>query len=258
MKSRRVCYGVGIMNIAIVDDDEKERYKIEHEVKSYISAHRLNIGCRVYSGGKAFLEDAEINPFFLVFMDIFMEDLDGIETVRQLKKTNEQTLVVFLTNSPDHWKDAFSFHAFDYLLKPVDRDALSRTLDDAFGALTADEKNFVFYAADKRHVSVPCREILWVTSDSNYLNMKTVREEFRLRMTFSHICNELAGESSFISINRGVLVNLAHVRSIEDCDCCMDDGTVLLIAQRKRAAVRQQYVDWKFDQKLKKMRRPRR
>lgn len=52
------------MNIAIVDDDEKERYKIEHEVKYYISAHHLNIGCRVYSGGKAFLEDAEINLFF--------------------------------------------------------------------------------------------------------------------------------------------------------------------------------------------------
>lgn len=52
------------MNIAVVDDDEKERYKIEHEVKTYISAHRLNIGCRAYSGGREFLEDTEINSFF--------------------------------------------------------------------------------------------------------------------------------------------------------------------------------------------------
>lgn len=248
---------VNAVRIAVVDDDQNERHRISTEVKDYLSRHHLKIECKAYSSGTEFLKYSELHDLFLVFMDIFMDDMDGIETVRRLRKSSGDTLVVFLTNSTEHWKDAFSFHAFDYLLKPVDPEAMARTLDDAFGALKADERSFVFYASDKRHVSVPCREILWVTSDSNYLNLKTDKEQFRLRMTFSHICDELTGDAAFAVINRGILVNLSHVMRIENAACVMDDGTILPIAQRKQTAVRQRFVDWKFDQKLKRMRRSR-
>ena len=118
------------MNIAIVDDDPTLRISLRHFLHKWHTDNNLPLKMDEYDDGEEFLDSLQNNKYDIVFMDIFMEKKNGIDTAADMRKIDKNMVLVFLTSSSEHMPDAFSVHAFGYLLKPLLPEKLYRVMND--------------------------------------------------------------------------------------------------------------------------------
>lgn len=244
------------MKIAIVDDEESIRNYVKDFILKYCFAKCLSIKCDVYSNGADFLsaieeKKAEAADYDIIFLDIFMKPFDGIQTAETLRKTNIKSLLVFLTQSSEHRADAFLVHAFDYLEKPIKNLELERVLNDALEILM-QKRPYINLTIEKQIMSFLYSDILYIIANSNYLIIYADKE-YRCRMSFGRIEAVLTCDSRFLTINRGVLVNLDYVTQMENLSCQLTNGCAFPMNKKKEASLKQAYIARQFSLRMNKI-----
>lgn len=239
------------MKIAIVDDEEKIRMTLKEIVQNLGMENHISIECDLFADGFAFLSSAGKTRYEIVFLDIFMEQIDGIKTAELLRDRDITCLVVFLTSSAEHRPDAFFVHAFDYLEKPLCESSIRRVLNDAL-KMFLPKQPYIDLPVGKLTVPVLYADILYVTSDSNYI-IVCAGKDYRCRMSFGSLTSVLSLDSRFLLINRGILVNLDHVLQMENMICLMDDGASFPLNKKKENTLKQAYITRQFERRTQKI-----
>ena len=233
------------MNIALVDDTAADRQGLEAILKEYDTINRIGMQFEQFADGADLLKDYQPLKYAIVFLDIYMESLSGIETARRIRETDDDTVLVFLTTSEEHRPEAFSVFAAAYLGKPCRRDDVFRVLDHVFHVRTEKEKRF-FFSFDRQEYSLRYSDIVSMETVGNYLSI-TDREHntYRTRMTFSAAEKQLE-DRRFLSLMKGVLVNLDYVLQIGDGRCLMQGGAVLPLRLKDEKELQQKWLNYKF------------
>ena len=89
------------VNIAVVDDLARDRETVRAKVLGYAACRGLPWQVTVFSGGEELLADLTPGRYDVVFLDILMGGLDGIETARRLRQVDRDALLVFVTTEAD-------------------------------------------------------------------------------------------------------------------------------------------------------------
>jgi len=220
-------------------------------LREWNKTKQLSLDIRPFENGPDFLHSCETNSYDLVFMDIYMGPPDGIETAEKMKLIRKNTILVFLTSSADHMPSAFSLHAFDYLLKPLVATHLYKVLDDIH-ELTIKSQPHLDLPIDKMLIPVLYKDIRYIVSDSNYTQV-FADSEYRCRSPFKTVTAPLESDDRFILVNRGILVNMEHVRDMETVFCVMDDKTELPINTKRINDCKQALITFQFDRRIKKL-----
>lgn len=112
------------MKIAIVDDSSLDRDFLKNGLEIIFEERNIeNLEIQEFSSGEELLNYLRENPsdfFHIIFMDIYMEDLTGVETAKAIRKTDEQVKIVFITTSNEFASESYEVRAEDYLIKPFD------------------------------------------------------------------------------------------------------------------------------------------
>jgi len=239
------------MKLAIVDDNPEELQKLYRTIMDYSCTHDVAIACDRFATSAAFLSAcAQISYSFVIF-DIYLQDTTGIDLAAEFRRIAPRTPIVFLTSSPEHRADAFRVHAFDYLEKPVTGEMIARLFDEL--AITQEEETDtqVFsISIDRKQIPVLYSDIRYITSDSNYLQIQG-RDVFRCRMPFREAASILTQDERFLTINRGILINLDYVQHMENTSCTMCDSTTFSIHRKNAAAITQAYIAHQFKRRTK-------
>ena len=127
------------MRIALVDDSEIERGILLSLITDYGYEKQILFESDCFESGDAFLSSFSYDKYDIVFMDIFMNGMSGVETARKMRQIDSHVILIFLTASADYMSDAFCVHAFHYILKPYQKDAIFTCLNDASLHLPAPE-----------------------------------------------------------------------------------------------------------------------
>ena len=117
------------ISVMICDDLEEERAALARMVRQYCQRCALELRLDVASSGEELLDRWTLGQWDLVFLDIFMEGMTGVETARSLRQRGEECALVFATTSQEHGMEGFDLQVMDYLLKPFDQGQLDRTMD---------------------------------------------------------------------------------------------------------------------------------
>ncbi len=233
------------MNIALVDDTASDRQGLEAILKEYDTINRIGMQFEHFADGADLLKDYQPLKYAIVFLDIYMDSLGGIETARRIRETDDDTVLVFLTTSEEHRPEAFSVFAAAYLGKPCRRDEVFRVLDHVLHVRTEKEKRF-FFSFDRQEYSLRFSDIVSMETVGNYLSI-TDREHntYRTRMTFSTAEKRL-DDRRFLSLMKGVLVNLDYVLQIGDGRCLMQGGAALPLRLKDEKELQQKWLNYKF------------
>ena len=232
------------MNIALVDDDAADRLRLEQLLREYGTIHQLELRLDHFSGGEALLASYTPFRYAVIFLDIFMDGLSGIETAKGIRAVDDDSSIVFLTTSEAFRPDAFSLFATSYLIKPCSREEVFRTLDHIFRLRTAEGGRFAF-SYDRREFSLAYGDIVSLETDGNYLAITDkAGQHYRTRMTFSAAMEHL--DSRFLVLMKGVAVNMDRIAHIQDGRCRMQDGTVLPLHVKRQEELREQWLNYKF------------
>lgn len=232
------------MDIALVDDRESDRQQLERALKEYDSIHQLGMTFSHFPSGEALLRDYQPFRYAILFLDIYMEGMSGIETAKRIRNVDDDAVFVFLTTSEAHRSDAFSVFASAYLSKPCSEEQVFRTVDHLLHVHTKKDRRFSF-SFDRRDYSLPFSDIVSLEMDGNYLTIvDRVGKTYRTRMTFSAAESQL--DSRFLTLMKGIVVNMDHVSQILDSRCLMQSGAVFPIHVKRQKELRQTWLNYKF------------
>lgn len=232
------------MNLAIVDDCAADRLRLEQTLKEYGSIHRLELHTDHFSGGEALLQTYQPFAYTVVFLDIYMDGISGIETAERIRAVDEDSAIVFMTTSEEHRSAAFSVFAVGYLSKPFADAEVFRILDHILRLRTDGENRFTF-SYDRQSHSLRCADIASIETDGNYLVICDRRgERYRTRMTFSYAQTQI--DSRFLTLMKGIMVNMDCIEQIKKTICILQDGRTFPIHVKNEKELKQKWLNYKF------------
>ncbi len=223
------------MKIAVCDDNILFQEEIKNLLYEYFG--RLSVEIKLFSNGMEFLRAVQSisNPFDLVFMDIEMPGIDGLETSRQLRNENRDLFLIFLSSHTELAFDGYEVDAFRFLTKPVKRDKLWKALSDWEKSRLSEER-ICFNLGDRSQV-LSWSEIQYIQSENVYVNVVTVSQRILVRMKMKELEKKMP-ESMFFKPHRSYLVNLKHILSFDSKKIRMADGLEVPLSRRHAAEFR--------------------
>ena len=237
------------LNIAVVDDQRIDAEKLSRVIQRRLEEkYKLSGTLAYYPDGQEFLKNFEPDKFNLVFMDILMNDMNGIDTAKRIRDFDNNLLLVFTTSSREFVFDAFPLHAFDYVLKPYDSERLAHVLDEAVKILQAPDP-VINVRLSRSTYSVPLRNISAVSSSDHFCKLTLTDGRCLLcSMTFSEIEAMLNDDSRFLTCNRGIIINMDHVSSLtRDKDVfIMKDSTRYPVRFRGRSKIIELFTQYQI------------
>ncbi len=235
------------LQIAVVDDLEADRKRLSGDIQSWLAAEAETSGTvRCFCAGQDLLAVYEPGEYQIVFMDICMDGINGIETARKLRTEDARVLIVFLTTSDEYAFDAFPVHPFDYLLKPYKKETLDHVLAEAKRVLSAEDKTIEIRAPRARYV-LPLRNISAAVSSGHSVEIVTADgPRFVSNNTFSEVEAELAKDKRFLNCNRGVIINMDQVASMDGEVFYMKNGTQYSMRVRGRTQIIREFSQYQL------------
>ena len=237
------------MNIALVDDMPRELTRLSSIIEEYARSRHIPVELKTFGSAEALLLAYRPLQYTLIFMDIYMDGMTGVEAVKQIREADKETLIVFITTSTDHTFDAFKVHAYEYILKVPENNALKaemwHVLDDVVSLRSLSEAG-ITVSVDGKEKTFPFSDILYAQTEKNYIRITDQHGRISLtRMTFSDIHSLLEQDSRFLQINRGILINMDYITDFGKDTCTLKGDVRLPInvrEQKKLDQIRQNYV----------------
>lgn len=232
------------MIIGIVDDNkDDQKYLIEtieewNQQKNTLS----NIYC--FDSGEDFLDNYKANKFDLVFMDIYMNKMNGIEIVNKIRQTDNHLLFVFLTTSKEHVFEAIPLHIFDYIQKPYSKDRLFCVLDELYKYLPQANK-MIEFDSGRQHICLNLSDILYITSNKNFTHFTIKDEELRYRITFSKIM-DIIDDERFLFCMRGTMINMDYIIKQENDYFIMANQHKVYIRRNEKKDIVKIFENYQF------------
>ena len=231
------------MKIAICDDLLSERDNLRGLLGAILAENGQSAEICEFESGEALLQSKQ--SFGLIFLDIYMDGITGIETARQLKESDPDSLIVFTTTSIEHGADAFEVDAFHYLVKPIDPAKLRSVLRRWLNLLS--EIQTVELKSGRGNRKVPVRDILYVEVQGRSCCVHTVSEEIGASMTLSAL-EEALPSDQFVKPIRYCLAALRHIRHIGEGFLELEDGTQIKTARGSGEELRQTLSSYRLRQ----------
>ncbi|MCH5351327.1 MAG: response regulator transcription factor [Clostridiales bacterium] len=214
-----------MLNIAVVDDEQEAVNELKSHVKRYCDGRGIEYSLTGFTSPVKFL--AGFKPEYdLVFMDIEMPDMNGMDAARNLRKMDGEVALIFVTNMAQYAIRGYDVDADDFVVKPVKYGNLEIKLDRILKKhikkdrphVTVYENGEVKYLsiAEIRYVEVIKHNIIYHVADGTYEKRGVLKSEAAL---FS--------ANGFAQCNKSCLVNLSYVLGIS--------GYVLHVAKSRGA-----------------------
>lgn len=227
------------MNCIIVDDERLARDVLEN----YISkTPQLTLTAKLSNAMDLFKHLHGDTQTDLVFLDIKMPEVSGLELVSALKNVPD---IIFTTAYHEYALDAFNLNAIDYLLKPfsyerflqaISKSSYKHTSKDT--APVAGEEHSFFVKSDKRLVNIHAKDILYIEGLKNYYVIVTRdTKSVIVHNTLSNLEHSLSKYPYMVRIHRSYFVNIQAIKEISGSDVLLVNNKEIPVSQMYREAL---------------------
>lgn len=219
------------MDIAVVDDEKAIREHICGLVEEQQPESRIE----AYATGEELLASGK--RFDIVFLDIQMEGMNGIEAARGLREKNANlgvgdTVLVFVTGIRDYVFDAFDLYAFQYLLKPIDEDKFAEVLERAVQEAAKKKERRVLFIKS-RNLTLDQSEILYIESRAKKVEIHTKGAAQAIEIYAA--MDELEGQlgENFYRCHRAYIVNMDCITEYDGESITLTNGDRVYLTKKK-------------------------
>lgn len=220
-----------MIKIAICDDEISFQQVLKKELEIYYGA--LEITTEMFCSGNQFLETFKNNPmeYQIIFMDIEMPGLNGIDVSKQIRKINQSVTIIFLTSHTELAMEGYQVDAFRFLDKPLQVEKLVNTLR-AFSELRLQDAKFELQDKE-RNLLVNWAEILYMQSENVYIYVVFENDKYLVRKKLSDIEKEMP-KHTFYKPHRSFVINLKFVKAYDGKKILMKNGVEIPLSRGKQ------------------------
>ncbi len=205
-----------MIKIAVVDDETDQIEQIVKIVTDFFSQQKLSVEIDEFLDGESLLN--KDYSYDIIFLDIQMDGIDGIETAGLLRKKDKKTALIYISNYSEKMAVSFSVHPFAFIEKPVNPDKIHNNLQDYIEYIKNSNKKryFLFDLYRGGAVTIDIDSILVLEYIKNrVIQLITTDTEHLITGSISDLSEQLS-KYDFISPHKSFIVNQAHITAFGD------------------------------------------
>ncbi|NLD19411.1 MAG: response regulator transcription factor [Clostridiales bacterium] len=230
--------------IGICDDQQNMRNNLRKVLELKLQLMGLDYLIKEYGSGEALLADRDFDRLELLFLDIEMKGMSGMDTAKALRKNGSKAMIIFVTAYPDFVFQGYEVHAFHYILKPYEEKKIIQVLEQGLEKLTSDDRQFYIIKQKSGVYRIPFDNITAFCSDRRIIKVLTVdtpnditsineNDGIHFYGKLAEVEQELPGY--FIRIHNRWLVNLNFVTAVEKDTCICSEMSLPVSRTYKQA-----------------------
>ncbi len=233
------------MRIAICDDEKV----ICDQIEKLVKRQEPDCDTELFVSGEELLREKK--NFDLIFLDIQMEGINGIEVAKTLRNKKEEAILIFITGIKEYVFEAFDVSAFHYLLKPIEEtkfiEVFARAVaefekkDELEKKKEREEESFVIKAKG-RTIILNRNDILYIESQNRMVNFHTTKEILELYFDMGNLETRLG--KNFYRCHRGYIVNMGYITEYGKDRISLTNGETIYLSRRKYKEFVRTYMDY--------------
>lgn len=229
-----------MINIAIVEDNEEEAKTLTDFLTQYAGQEHLQFQITQYANAVLLLDSYKAN-YDLIFLDIKLPRMSGMEAARQLRQIDHSVTLVFVTNMMQYAIEGYAVEAFDYILKPLNYHAFNLKLKRILAHVGGKSEERIVIRAEGETVALQFRDIRYIEVEGHYLNWYLRDKTYRTLGPLKSLGQQLP--ECYCAISRWCVVNMQYVRSVVGDDVLME-GQKLRIGRAYKQNFLRSYAEF--------------
>ena len=218
------------MKILICDDEQQYVDELKIHIENFMQSRVADFTIDTANNPQAVADSNEI--YQLAFLDIQMDELNGISLAKNLKERNNKIVIFFVTSYNDYQDEAMDLRAFRFFEKPLNADRLYSGLEKAMEYI--DESYVDFYVwTDNEHKQILVDDVIYVERGNRQVTLVTTQGNFTTRESFDEWCAILQN-SFFYRVHKSFIVNLHYVTGYKYSELFVQNNVRIPIASRRQ------------------------
>ena len=240
-----------IMKIAIVDDDRSYIEQVKILCKDFETRTGEPAELTCFLGGSDFLDKFQPGIYQIVFMDIFMSGMNGMETAKKLISRNSRVQIVFGSTSTEFAAEAFDIEALHYMVKPVRKEKLFHILDRFFDSVYS--LRTVNVKVGRLEESIYISDILYAEADGKRAKIHTKKGVIDASMSMADL-EKVLPANEFCRPIRWALVSMREIVAMPTDILKLSDKTEIPISRLKRKEIQDAFANYSWRSTRRRMR----
>lgn len=222
-----------MVSIAVCDDELLDCLTISAQIRTIMEEMGAAFCVEQFQSGRQLLKS--LGRFDVIFLDILMEGMDGMETARQCRRMDFDRMLVFFSSSRDYVFDAYDVEAFQYLVKPIEDKKLKKVLQKAVRKMEERSQAFILVSRDRQKRKLFLDDIYYFEIRGRMIDIHGTGGVFSYYEQIGILERELQGKG-FFRCHKSYLVNLKYVDVYNRQELVLDNGERIAIAKRRYEA----------------------
>ena len=219
-----------MLSIAVCDDEVIECCNMAKRIREIMEEMKIPCIIRQFRNGGELLQALE--SFDIVFLDIIMQDLDGMKTAQAFRKKASDKILIFVSSSREYVFEAYDVEAFQYLLKPVDDRKLKNVLQKAIVKTQSRSQEFIIVSRERQKKKLFLDDIYYFEIKGRVVDVHGPEGIFTYYEQIGELENKLQ-DKGFFRCHKSYLINLKYVDGYNRKEVILENGKKIVIAKRR-------------------------
>lgn len=226
-----------LLQVGICDDEKEDIRILNDYMKHYEMNYDIEFDITCFSSGNDLLQTINKTPCFqILFLDVEMPGLSGIETATRVREIDmEDVCIIFVSHYPQYMQDSFNVRAFWYLQKPLTYPDIVMILNKILQSYRQSQSKKIIVPAGEEKELVNIQNILYIKAvkyEKNRLDFVLTDHTIQSHGTLLQWKQTLSPHG-FVTPCRGFLVNMDFIHYICDTKLILTNGTELPLSRRQ-------------------------
>jgi len=242
------------VKIAVCEDNAEDRTLICDYIQDYMTRHSYDAEVIPFTDGESLLEAFPSECFELLFLDILLPGISGIDTARTIREMDQHCKLMFITTSPDYMAESFTVQTSDYVVKPIKRENMDRTMTAFYETLEKSSRKIEVPVGRGGSVGIAVAKIEYIEAFGKLTVFCMHDSVVETQLSISEV-EELLSDEPFLRCHRSYIINMNHVKDIFEDYFLMKNGGTVPLPTRNRRQLRLRVTGFLAGRSLSEIRR---
>ena len=221
------------MKAAIIEDDLLHADLLEKYLLEWSNAKNILLEIDKYKNAESFLFEWEPGlGFDVLFIDIRMQEINGMEMAKSVRKKDSGINIIFTTGITGYMEEGYEVEAMHYLLKPVDNKKLERVLQRAVIKIEKSTQEFIIASKERQTIKLFLDDIYYFEIKGRLINVHGIKDIFTYYEKIG-VLEESLKDKGFFRCHKSYLINLKYVDAYNRQEAILENGEKIVISKRR-------------------------
>ena len=224
-------------------EDNKEQQKHTKELIEKLEIPDIH-EIEIFDSGEKLVQAYKMgNQYFIILLDMKMDELNGIETGEIIQRYDKNVIIIIVTSILEYAVDGYSINAFDFVLKPIDEMKFQKILYKAIKQLKESINRVYKISKRDKTELLKLSEIIYFESDRKKVKIHCLNRIVFNNESISEV-EESIEKYNFMRISRFYLINLTFIKEIRSNDIVLNNGEILRYSSKLQKNIKKSYINF--------------